>query len=214
MSKQIIKGGLPDSLPDPNPTRTGFGGDTPVLKGDVVQAMDTAERILADAKAQAEAIVAKAQAEAESVTGKAYEEGYEAGLRNLTETITHFKQTYQNMLRGAEKDIVRLSLKVAERVVGRTLETDPGLLLDIIHNAMQALKYQRQLRIRVHPSRVAYLRENRGQLYAMLGESKEIEVVEDDLVTDCGCVIDTEIGSVDARLETQLRVLEQILLKE
>jgi len=87
-------------------------------------------------------------------------------------------------------------------------------MLEIIHKAIESLKYQKEIRIRVNPDDLGFLKENKMQLYTMLGESKEIEIVEDALVGRGGCIIDTEIGTIDARLETQLRVIEKLFARK
>jgi len=215
MQGKIIKGGLPDdSADDRNDLDlSSLAKDRQVLKGNVVEALDSADKIIQEARVKAASILEEARRNSEDMLNKAQEEGYEKGLAELNETILTFKQQYREILNNAEKDLLQLSLKVAERIIGRALDLEPALLLEIIHNALQSIKYQREIRIRVNPEHVPYLKENKMQLYAMLGESKEIEIVEDPLVKGDGCIIDTEIGTIDARLETQLRVVEKFLIK-
>lgn len=215
MSGKIIKGGMseePTSGTD-KLTLSSLAGDKAVLKGDVVQALSSAERIVEEARQRAREIVEKAQAEQVAIREQSSRDGYEEGLGQLNDIIADAKRKYGKILEGAESELLKLSLKIAERIVGKALEMDRSVLLDIIHKAIQSLKYQKEIRIRIHPEDVAYLKDQKMQLYAMLGESKEIEVVEDPLVGRGGCIIDTEIGTIDARLETQLKVMERKLIK-
>jgi flagellar biosynthesis/type III secretory pathway protein FliH len=46
-----------------------------------------------------------------------------------------------------------------------------------------------------------------------LGASSEIEIVAAASVPAGGCVIDSELGIIDARLETQLKCLEEVLVR-
>ncbi len=215
MSGKIIKGGMPEET-TPGAEKlnlSSLAGEKAVLKGDVVQALSAAERIVEEARQRAREIVEKAQAEQAAIREQSNQEGYEEGLRQLNEVIADAKRKYGKILEGAETELLKLSLKIAERIVGKALDLDRSILLDIIHKAIQSLKYQKEIRIRIHPEDVAYLKDQKMQLYAMLGESKEIEVVEDALVARGGCIIDTEIGTIDARLETQLKVMERKLIK-
>lgn len=215
MSGKIIKGGMPEET-SPGTEKlnlSSLAGEKAVLKGDVVQALSSAERIVEEARQRAREIVEKAQADQAAIREQSGREGYEEGLRQLNEVISDAKRKYGKILAGAETELLKLSLKIAERIVGKALELDRSILLDIIHKAIQSLKYQKEIRIRIHPDDVAYLKDQKMQLYAMLGESKEIEVVEDPLVGKGGCIIDTEIGTIDARLETQLKVMERTLIK-
>jgi len=215
MSGKIIKGGASESSPD-NLEDMGLSSlarDRQVIKGDVVDALGSADKIIQDAKQKARKIIEQAKAAEAKMLSGAHEEGYEKGLQELNDIILRFKQEYRAVLENSEKELLKLSLKVAERIIGEALTLEPSLLLDIIHNALQSIKYQKEIRIRIHPDKLNFLKENKMQLYARLGESKEIEIVGDSLVTCDGCIIDTEIGTIDARLETQLKVLEKIFLK-
>lgn len=215
MTGKIIKGTQPDES-SPGLEKVGLStlaGERHFLKGDVVQALASAEKIVEDARLQAQAIVDRAKAEEAGLRQRAQEEGYAEGLRELNQTILDFRTRYRAILENAEPEVLRLSLRIVERIIGKALELDPLLLVDIIHKALQSLKYQREIRIKIHPDDVSFLKANKMQLYTKLGESKEIEIVGDALVAHGGCIIDTEIGTIDARLETQLKVIEKILFK-
>ena len=45
------------------------------------------------------------------------------------------------------------------------------------------------------------------------GRVRFLDIVADPKVNLGGCIIESESGAVDARLETQLRVLERAMLK-
>ncbi len=215
MNGKIIKGNLSEDAfegPDENNPGT-ISGKRHVLKGDVVEALGSADQIIQDARQKAEDIVTAAREESETIRSQARDEGYQAGLEELNQTILDFKRRYREILANAESDLLKLSLKITERIIGRAVELDHNLLLDIIHQALESLKYQKEIRIRVNPSHMEFLKANKLQLYTMLGESKEIDLVGDPLINGNGCIIDTEIGTIDARLETQLKVIEKILQK-
>lgn len=210
---KIIKGSSgedPSALSDP--TSVGaLSGDRPVLKGDIVLALETAERIVKDAKEKATGIIVEARREESAIREKAVEEGREEGLRRWVEAIRDCREKYRRMMESGEPEMLKISLKVAERIVGKALEMDPAVIIDIIHQALNPLKYQKEIRIRIHTQDLAVLKANKLELLARLGENKEIDVVDDPLVPRGGCIIDTEIGTIDARLDTQLRVFEKFL---
>ena len=56
------------------------------------------------------------------------------------------------------------------------------------------------------------LRDHRKRLMDLLGRTKDIAVREDPEVKRGGCVVETDHGTIDAQLETQLQMLEAALL--
>jgi len=216
MSSKIIKG-TPGDESASGTDRTGRpagSGEGVVLKSDVVQAMGSADKIIAEARDKARELLDQAKAEAAAIRAEAQRTGYEEGLTQLNRIIHEAKTQYGRMLHDSEPEMLKLSLKIAERIIGHCVEVTPQVMLEIIHKAIESLKYQKEIRIRVNPDDLGFLKDNKMQLYTMLGESKEIEIVEDALVGRGGCIIDTEIGTIDARLETQLRVIEKLFARK
>lgn len=214
MTGKIIKS---SGSPEPDtggtmPNVSVLAGESPVVKGEIVQALGTAARIVDDARKKAREILEQAAARESEIETAARQRGYEEGLSEWNRTILHFKEEYRKILAGSEQELVKLSVRLAGKIVGRALELEPAVLLDILRQAVQSLKYQREIRLRVHPDDAAYLREHKMDLMARLGESKSFIIEEDPLIGSGGCIVETEIGTIDARLETQLRILENRLL--
>jgi flagellar biosynthesis/type III secretory pathway protein FliH len=98
--------------------------------------------------------------------------------------------------------------------LGKALELDPELVLSIAAGAIESVRHQRELVLRVNPEDAALMRNSRKKLMDMLGRTKDIAVREDPEVARGGCIVETENGTVDAQLKTQLQMLELALLGE
>jgi len=213
MNKKIIKRHSLNSDAEKSDSAPPLGTKKQVLKGDIVKALESAKDIIENAKQKAEEIISTAQEKASSIEEEAKKKGFDEGLSQLNETILNFKQKYKEILQQSERDLLKLSLKIAERIIGKAVEMDQSLILNIVKNSIQTLKYQKEIKIRVNPEDEDFLKKNKQDLYNILGESKEVEIIGDSLIEKGGCIIDTEIGSVDARLETQLKVMEKLFFK-
>jgi len=65
--------------------------------------------------------------------------------------------------------------------------------------------------IQVHPSHADALRANASLLD--LSSTAELQVIGNARLPLGGCLIETEMGMVDARLETQLHLVERALTR-
>jgi flagellar biosynthesis/type III secretory pathway protein FliH len=70
------------------------------------------------------------------------------------------------------------------------------------------------IRLRVHPDDEAPVTARRDALAARAPGAAALDIVADETVGRHGCVVETAVGRVDARLETQLAALERALLEE
>ncbi len=107
--------------------------------------------------------------------------------------------------------MLRLAVKLAEKIIGREIERDDAALADIVSAALRHARQQESLTVRVNPADLPRVQAHRERLDPS-GRARFIDLVADPRVGHGGCVIEGESGTVDARLDTQLRVLERALL--
>lgn len=189
-------------------------GSRKVINAEVVEASQEAKRIVEDARRMAESIKEEANREKHRIFAEAKEKGHEAGLAEMTTEIAKAKLQAGELLKAAEQDIVDLALKVAEKIIGRDLERDPAVVVDICATAIENVRNAKQLVLRVNPRDGATLRENRKALMEMVGRLVDISFKDDSDVAQGGCIIQTEFGTVDAQLDTQFLMLKNVLLSD
>jgi type III secretion protein L len=182
-----------------------------VVKRAVVDARAEARRILADASQQADELRARAEREAREMREAAYEEGREAALTEFNGLLLEAHERREGALAEAERDLLRLAIKLAEKIIGREIERDDAALADLVSAALRHARQQEALTIRVNPADLPRVQAHRDRLDPS-GRARFIDLVADPRVGHGGCIIEGESGTVDARLDTQLRVLERALL--
>jgi type III secretion protein L len=183
-----------------------------ITKKQIVEARAEAQRILAAAERTAAAIRESAETFAREEREAAYRAGYEAALLEWTNLLLEARELRDNALAGIEQDVLRLSVKIAEKIIGNEIKADPQTLAEIVAKALRNVRRNELVTIRVNPADASTVEGHREKLDPA-GRARFLEVVADPRVTKGGCLIETESGAVDAQLETQLRVLERALLR-
>lgn len=211
MPSKIIKGeDFPEPMnerPAPRPARGGA-----VVESEVYDAHQKAKDIVEQAEKQAAQMLEKASRERDAVVGASREQGRQEGLAQATSIILKAKQDAAHIVEESEPQIVKLALVMTEKILGRMLEEDSELVISIAAQAIESVRQQREIILRVNPEDAQLLRNSRKKIMDMLGRTKDIAVREDPEVERGGCIIETENGTVDAQLKTQLAMLEQVLL--
>jgi flagellar assembly protein FliH len=169
---------------------------------------------------EVETRLAQLQREAEVRIREARQAGYQEGFGAAkAETATEIKALQERVARSvaelaelrprlrrqAERDLVKLSLAIARRILYRELAVDPEALRSLIQGALDKIHAQEICRVRVHPSQEAVFRSVIGE--ASTGRAPEVVA---DRALDRGAVIfETNRGNLDASIETQLLEIEQ-----
>ena len=112
-----------------------------------------------------------------------------------------------------EDTMLQLSVHIAQKIIGEELRLHPDTIISIIREAMKSTRTGKRLSIQVNDAEAVYVRSRAEQLKQFLGSIGEIEIVPSAGVTPGGCVIESELGIIDARLETQLKFLLDALLR-
>ena len=184
-----------------------------VIRGEVYSASAKARELLQKAQQEAEEILRKAKEQSEQLRQSGYETGYQEGLAQTTELMVKARMEHEQFLKNANRDVMDLAFKIAEKIIGRQLETDPTTIISIVKQAMQSVRASKQITIRVHPDDAKLLRQNDEDLQEALGRQRVIDIMEDKKVHQGGCIIESEIGTVEAQLHTQLDRLKKILMQ-
>ncbi|MCX6631138.1 MAG: FliH/SctL family protein [Candidatus Solibacter sp.] len=105
----------------------------------------------------------------------------------------------------AEADLVQLSLAIARRVLRRELAVDPEALHGLVLGALEKLSGQEISRVRVHPGHVALVTASLRQNSA----SAKVEVISDPSRQVGTVIFETQHGSLDASVDSQLQEIER-----
>jgi type III secretion protein L len=203
MSANIVKGNSLDAL------RLSSGA---TIKKDVYDAQLQAHQIVDDAQREAQRLVKEAQEQSAGIVEAAHQEGYAAGLTEWNEILIRARRAYDDAVSQNEPQLVRLAVKIAEKVIGEELRIDPDTIVKIVREALRSARRDRSVLVEVNPEHEAALRSRIEFLRSSLGGEQEIRIVPNPAIPPGGCVVQSEIGIIDAKLETQLRCMEQALL--
>lgn len=180
-------------------------------------------KVALDARVEAAALVAAARAEAEHIRAdteaaraesrrQGAEAGRAEGLAELAGLIAAARAEADERLEAARPVALTLAGKMAERIVGRAVDLSPEVMAELAGAAMDACRARgAELRLRVHPDDLPAVAASRDALAARVPGGSALTIVADEAVGRYGCVIETDHGRVDARLDAQLEALERAL---
>ncbi|HYZ17785.1 MAG TPA: FliH/SctL family protein [Candidatus Acidoferrum sp.] len=194
-------------------------------QGLLAQAAQNAEALLADAHERARAMIEDAAARCDVIAAeareRAHDEGLAAGREHAAREMDEMLGTMRGLLEAAraqrhtlieraEPEIVRLALAIAERVLHQQVALDRGVAVTMAKTAIARLIDRDTVTIRVNPADLERMREHRDELIA-LGDVRSMRVVEDKRVDRGGVVVETDAGTIDARIGTQLDEARKVL---
>lgn len=185
-----------------------------VIKRNVELARQQATEIAARAQKEAERIVAEARREAEELLDSAKRDGYESGLAYWNEMLAAARQSRDDYIARNEPALLQLAVRIAEKLIGEELSASPEKIVTVVREALCSVARAKSVVLQLHPADAAVLEEHMSVLRGAAGPKREIEIVSNASLARGDCVIESDIGIIDARLETQLRNMERALTEK
>jgi flagellar assembly protein FliH len=193
-----------------------------------IEAQKGAAELIAQARRDAEQIAEqiiqsarnKAEAEKDKVFQEAYNQGYDEGLKQgklemqkiideANEILELAYKKKEEILKTLEPEIVEIIISAAKKIV--LLEsTNPQQIMYTIRNAFKKINQQEHVTIKVNPDDLETVRKARQDLIDW-DVVPYIDIEIDHLIEQGGCIIETEYGSVDARISSQLDEMNRII---
>ena len=130
----------------------------------------------------------------------------EQRTRQVAELIEGFAQERDRFLHAVEHEVVELALGVAARVLRREAQMDPLLLTGAVRVALGQLSGSTEVKLRVPPAELDLWAEAMALLPNL---ALKPNVVAGEGMRLGDCVIETELGSVDLGIRSQLGEIER-----
>jgi flagellar assembly protein FliH len=166
---------------------------------------------------------AAAQGISEEQLAEAYQRGREEALAEaganlvsaadaLGEALREISRLREGTLRRSTEDMVRLVMVIAEQVIGAEIATRPEFVLETLKQAMHHALKTDEYQVRVHPDDLAVVTDNKPLFMAAVSGLKNIRLETDPAITRGGCVVESQLGQVDATLDSRLEEIRRSLL--
>jgi flagellar biosynthesis/type III secretory pathway protein FliH len=179
----------------------------------VYDARREAERILEEGREAARGVRASADAEAEELRARAFAEGREEGLASAAEVLAWAAAERDRLLAAAEPEVIRLALEVSARILEREAAHGSAVAEAMARRALAAARERTVVALRVNPEDVGALSAREGELSALVPRASGVALVSDPTIERGGVVVETDAGTIDARLEAQLAVVRRAFAK-
>ena len=132
-------------------------------------------------------------------------------LKNMTTELATMRQKLQTQI---EKEVVELALQIGRKVIGQELQTNRSAVAAIVREALKRVEDPEKICIRMNPADIQHLERAKIDIDCPGTHGDCIRYQEDRSIEIGGCLVQTEYGEIDARIEEQLRAIEEAFRAE
>ena len=124
----------------------------------------------------------------------------------IGKTLSGFSAERDAYFHRVEAEVVRLALAIVRKILHREAQVDPLLLTGVLRVALEKVDANTTTRLRANPADIKIWRD----YFAQARENFPApELVGDPDLEPSRCILETELGTTEIGLETQLKEIEQ-----
>ncbi|PNU21117.1 hypothetical protein C2E25_03540 [Geothermobacter hydrogeniphilus] len=140
------------------------------------------------------------------------EERFEQAANALAKGLEEISRLRESILNNSSRDMLRLVLTIARQVIHREVTVDPEIVLSTIDMALQAAVESDSFQVKVNPKDLALVEERKPLFLASIKGLENIVFKADESIASGGCLVESDLGQVDATIDGQLEEVRKTLL--
>jgi flagellar assembly protein FliH len=195
-------------------------------KRELEQHIVDSEKEIERGKYEAEKMIRNAELQVSEIEHEAYKKGYEAGreegykegqaevmrlIDRLGTVVSTAVDIRDELIKSSEKMMTEMILMIARKVIKDEIVERREVVINNIKEAIKRVKDRDRIDIRVNFADLDMTTAHKDELIKMMESLRKVNIYEDSRVERGGCIIETDVGSVDARISTQLDVIEEAI---
>ncbi|MDI6785963.1 MAG: FliH/SctL family protein [bacterium] len=184
------------------------------------------EKIIEDAQREAEVIILQSEKVKEEIFNQSKVEGLKEGqdegfkigeeeaarlIHQMKEIITNAEHKRENIVKRAEEDIIEMAILIAKKIVKSELKMDKEIVIKNVQEALKKVSERDEITIRVNFSDLKLTEAHKEEFLKDVSGVKKVNIKDDSTIEIGGCKIETDFGSVDAEIGTQIEEIKKSL---
>jgi type III secretion protein L len=177
-----------------------------VIKADDFWQYQQAREMMSSAREKRDQILDAALAGFEAEQSRGYRQGRDEARQEQAQKMIGVISQTVDYFSKIEAQMVDLVLDAVRRIIDDF--DDREKVLKVVRNALTMVRNQRQILIRVHPVNVAEIKSQVNDLKQSFPGIEQMEVSADVSLDKDACVIESDMGQVEASMSGQMEALK------
>jgi type III secretion protein L len=168
-----------------------------------------AQRIIAAAQEQLEQARADGEVLREQKRLEGQQQGRQEARAEVAECLSQLNASMQAWIAGVEPNLIELVTRCVKEIIERT---DRGALIqESVDRGLAELSSANEIKIKIAPSQAETIRPLLSSIAERHGLRATVRLEPDAMLKEGDCIVESPMGVVDLRIDTQLRLIKNAL---
>lgn len=130
----------------------------------------------------------------------------------LAQALEEVSRLRGSLLQNSSNDMLRLVMSIVRQVLHAETSVNPQIIIDTIEKALQMAVRSDHYHVRVNPADLETVTKHKPLFLASINGLQNLTFQADPNISSGGCLLESEIGDVDATIDGQLDQIHRSLL--
>ena len=163
--------------------------------------------IIETAEKKAQQIIEASKTAYEQEKQRGYEDGIAESKVDQADQMLKVVSRTINYLSEVEKALADILMSGVKKIIGEFDQEE--LAVNLVRNALQHVRNEKQVTIRIPPSQLKMVKAKLNDILAEYKGVGFIDLVADQRLSTGDCIMESQIGVVDASVDLQITALQK-----
>ena len=130
-------------------------------------------------------------------------------IDSLRQALGQLENIRQEIFQEIEKEVTQLALSIARKIVCHEVKTTQETVTCVARKALSRVDNPSKIKIKLNPGDLQFIKDTQDQLSHFLDNVDKIRFEAEESIQSGGCLIETDRGDIDARIEKQFQAIEE-----
>ncbi|NNK84494.1 MAG: hypothetical protein HKO91_02940, partial [Desulfobacterales bacterium] len=156
----------------------------------------------------------------EKAYAKGFARGERAGIESGNEKIesvvncikqglAELKKIKQDIYLETEQEIVKLAMAIARKIVCNEISVNKDTVVNVVKGAVEKVECNEKVKVKLSSKDFEFIKNEKPDIIDKITDIENAGFIMDESVCDGGCIIETESGDIDSRIEKQFQAIEE-----
>jgi flagellar assembly protein FliH len=136
-------------------------------------------------------------------------EKIESVLNSIKQGLAELKKIKQDIYQETEEEIVKLAMAIARKIVCHEINVNKDTVVNVVKQAVEKVEGNEKVQVKLSCKDFDFINKEKPEILDKIANIENAGFIMDESVCDGGCIIETESGDIDSRIEKQFQAIEE-----
>lgn len=136
-------------------------------------------------------------------------EKIESVVNRINKGLSELRKIRQDIYLETEQEIVKLAMEIARKIVCNEIRVNKNAVVNVVKEAVKKVDGSERVKVKLSIKDFQFIKNEKPAIIDKITNIENVGFEMDESISDGGCIIETESGDIDARIEKQFQAVEE-----